>query len=57
MEASDFSVKGAHPPRPPQQFSIRKAVSRFTLSSLAEYEMDRPFFFGSISSAAANTFR
>jgi hypothetical protein len=52
-----FLAIGPQPPRPPQQFSIRKFVRRFTLSKSAEYEIDRPFFFGCTRPVAAKTFR
>ena len=52
-----FTSVEAQPPRPPQQFSSRKLVSRFTFSKFAEYEMERPFLCGRTSSVAAKTFR
>lgn len=57
LRAFDASPKGGQPPRPPQQLSIKKPVSRFTLAKFAEYVIERPFLLGSINSAAANTFR
>ena len=52
-----FFVIGAQPPRPPQQFSIRKSVRRFTCSKFAEYEIERPFFCARTRPVAARTFR
>jgi hypothetical protein len=48
---------GLQPPRRPQQFSIRKFVSRFTVFRFAEYEMERPFLWGWMSSVAARMFK
>jgi hypothetical protein len=52
-----FLAVSPQPPRPPQQFSVRKSVRRFTSSKFAKYEIDRPFFCGRTSPVAAKTFR
>src|SRR5215472_1855973 len=38
----DCLASSPQPPLPPQQFSMRKVVSRFTFSRLAEYLIERP---------------